>query len=76
LNTVGLTFLAPHSVNVKLTPIMDGTDMACGLVALMTSKSTIDICSIYLVVGFIVTIIADVLCAMTVHRLKREINYN
>ena len=73
--TVGLTFLAPHSVNVKLTPIMDGADMACGLVAGMISKSTIDISSIYLVVGFIVTIIADVLCGMTEHRLKREIRH-
>jgi len=58
-----------------LTPIMNGADMACGLVAGMISKSTIDISSIYLVVGFIVTIIADVLCGMTVHRLKREIRH-
>ena len=72
---VGVLCMASFSSTLKLNRITDDTNMACGLVSLVTSKSTSVMARIYVVVGFIITIIADVLCAMTVHRLKREINY-
>ena len=73
--TVGVLCMTSFSVTMKLNSITDGANMACRFLALVTSKSTGVISKIYAVVGFIVTIIADVLCGMTVHRLKREINY-
>ena len=72
--TVGVLCMTSFSVTMKLNSITDGANMACRFLALVTSKSTGVISKIYAVVGFIVTIIADVLCGMTVHRLKKEIN--
>ena len=72
--TVGVLCMTSFSATLKLNSITDGTNIACEFVALVTSTSTGIISRIYAVVGFIVTIIADVLCGMTVHRLKKEIN--
>jgi len=73
--TVGLLCMTSFSANVQLNSIPKDTNIACEFAALVTSTSTRVLASIGIVVGFIITIIADILCVMTVHRLKREIDH-
>ena len=72
--TVGILSMTSMSVSLEMKEIPDGTNIACKYVALVTSKSTFVTAGINTVIGSIITIVADVLCFMTVHRLKREIN--
>ena len=72
---VGILCMSSFSATLQLNNLPHDINIACEFEALVTSVSTVVISRIYVVVGFIITIIADILCVMTVHRLKREIDH-
>jgi len=61
-------------ITLELRSFSDGINIACDYNAVVTSKSTFLLTSIHFLLLLMCTVVADVLCLMTIYRLKREIN--
>lgn len=68
---VSLTSIFP---TLKLRQIPESADMACEIFAIISSDSTFVITGIFFAIGVTCTIVADIVCVMTIFRLRREMN--
>ena len=58
---------------LELRSIPDGTNIACYYKAVVSGKATLLLIGIGILVLIVCTVVSDVLCCMTIYRLKRDI---
>jgi len=72
--TVGISNMIIFSSTLKLRPILEGVDFACNYNRVVSSTDDVLGSSLGYAVGTMCLFTADILCVLTIYRLKREIN--
>ena len=72
--TVALCGMSLFWGTLELRSIPDGTNIACYYKAVVSGKATLLLNAIGYLLLITCTVVSDVLCLMTIYRLKRELN--